>query len=83
MEQRNSTGDHDIDDKINNDFLEYDQLCEKFGLEIMDSVIEYNLMHLRPTSALSFDVPLHKIPIVIPESQAAKVAMENILNMKK
>ena len=81
MEQRNPTGDHDL--MINNDFLEYDQLCENFGLEIMDSMIEYNLMHLRPTSALSFDVSLHKIPIVVPESQTAKVAMENILNMKK
>ena len=49
----------------------------------MDSMIECKLMYLRLTRALSFDVPLHKIPIVLPESQAAKVTMENILKAMK
>ena len=40
-------------------FLTYRLLCEKFGKEVIDSMIEFNLMHLRPTCSMSHDVPHH------------------------
>ena len=57
------------------DFLCYNKLCEEFD---KDSMIECNLMHLRPTSSLAFDVLPHSTPIVTAESQAARVAIEKI-----
>ena len=66
--------------KDESDFLYYNKLCEKFDKEKVDSMIKHNLMHLRPTSSLSFDVPSHNTPIVTAESQAARVAMKKILS---
>ena len=62
------------------DSLCYNKLCEEFDKEVVDSMIECNLMHLRPTSSLAFDVLPHNTPIVTAESQAAGVAMEKILS---
>ena len=57
----------------------YDQLCGKFGEKIINSVIDYNLLHLRPTSHLSFDIPDHENPIVTAESPAALVAIRELV----
>lgn len=63
----------------NKGIVDYETLCSKFGKETINSVIEYNVMHLRPTCTLSFDVEAHEEPIVTPESPASKAAMERIL----
>jgi len=54
-------------------------LYDKFGKDVVHSMIEYNLMYLRPTCSLSYDVCYHENAIVMVESQAAKVAMEKLL----
>ena len=45
---------------MSDELLDYDTLCGKFGKEVVNSMIEYNLMHLRPTCTLSYDMPLHE-----------------------
>ena len=42
-------------------------------------MIQYNLIHLRPTSRLSHDVPSYKEPIITAESPAALVVMKVLL----
>ena len=59
--------------------VDYQFMCSKFRKEVINSIIEYNLMHLRPTCTLLFDVPLHESPIVTAKSQAGKVAMEKVM----
>ena len=49
----------------------------------MNSVIEYNLMHVRPTATKVFDVLWHDMSIITPESPAAKVAMIRVLSTMK
>ena len=39
--------------------LDYELLCEKFSKDVVNSLIEYNIIHLRPTSHMSFDVLMH------------------------
>lgn len=38
-------------------FLIYDDLCKEYGRSVIDSMIEHNILHLRPTSYYSFDLP--------------------------
>ena len=59
--------------------IEYSGVCTKFGEDIVNSVIEYNLMHLRPRHYLTFDIPYHRKPVVTPESPAAFAAMKLLL----
>ena len=59
--------------------LMYDDLCKEMGHTIINSMIQYNLIHLRPTARLSFDVCKHKDPIITAESPAALVAMKRLL----
>ena len=39
--------------------LDYNEVCSKFGEDIIDSMIKYNIVHLRPTSQLAHDVSDH------------------------
>jgi len=57
-------------------FVMYDSLCEEFG----KTMIQHNLIYLRPTSCLSFDIPPHENPIITAESPAALVAMKQLLS---
>lgn len=59
--------------------MQYDGVCQDMGKEVVDSMIEYNLIQLRPTSMLSFDISEHTDPIVTSETPAAFVAMKRIL----
>ena len=60
--------------------MPYDDICEKLGVPVVNSMIEYNIIHLRLTSSLSDDVPIHNSPIITPESPASLVAMRKLLS---
>ena len=59
--------------------LDYDKVCETLGKDAVDSMIKHNIIHLRPTCRLSYDVPDHTSPIVTAVSPAALVAMKKVL----
>jgi len=59
--------------------LTYQFLCREMGNKVIQSLIEYNIIHLRPSSVLAFDVPQHKYPVISAESPATRVAMQEIL----
>ena len=59
--------------------VKYKTACEEFGKPVIHSMIEYNLLHMRPTSRLSFDIPSHNEPLVTAETPAALLAMKTIL----
>ena len=63
-------------------FVEYKNVCDEFGKEVVHSMIEYNLLHLRSSSRLSFDVPEHTEPVLTAESPCALVAMKLLLKEK-
>ena len=63
--------------------VQYNSACDSIGKDIINSMIEYNLIHMRPTSRLSFDVPEHKRPIITAESPAALAAMKMLVNEEK
>ena len=63
--------------------VDYGNMCSRYGEAMVNSMIEYNLMHVRPTATMAFDVPWHDLPIVIPESPAAHVAMVKVLSTRK
>ena len=45
-------------------FLDYEDVCDKFTSEVVDSLIEYDILHVRPTATLAHDIPWHDLPIV-------------------
>ena len=59
--------------------VKYKTVCKQFGKSVVHSMIEYNLLHMRPTSWLSFDIPSHNEPLVTTETPAALLAMKSIL----
>lgn len=59
--------------------INYDTVCEKLGISVINSLIEYNIVHLRPTSSLSYDVPMHDTPVITAESPASFAAMKKLL----
>ena len=59
--------------------LDYSTMCFKFGSGVVNSMIKYNIIRLRPTSRLAYDVPNHVNPIITAESPAAYVAMKKVL----
>ena len=63
--------------------VDYSNMCSQFGEAIINSMIEYNLMHVRPTATMAFDIPWHGMPIITPELPAAKVALTRVLSTKK
>ena len=59
--------------------LDYNDVCFKFGHGVINSMIKHNIVHLRPTSRLAYDVPNHVNPIITAGSPAAFVAMKKVL----
>ena len=59
--------------------LDYNVVCFKFGQGVIKSMIKHNVIHLRTTSRLAYDVPNHADPIITAESPAAFVAMKKVL----
>ena len=37
--------------------IKYNTACQELGKSVVHSLIQYNLVHMSPTSHLSFDVP--------------------------
>ena len=64
--------------KSNNGWLNYRSLCDEMGNDVVKSLIEYNILHLRPCSTLAVDV-IHEHPIVCAELPAVYVAMREVL----
>ena len=65
------------------DYVYYDDLRESFGQHIIDSLIEYNVLHLRPYFALSKDLvplPIVSESIVTAESPIGMFAMRALHN---
>ena len=67
-------------------FLLYHDLCEKLGTMVVDSFIEHNVLHLRPTTLYMYDLPAAfyskqiDVPIVTAESACGLYAMRLVLN---
>ena len=61
----------------------YDELCDQFGATVVDSFIEHNILHLRPTRicmhdlpAVCYDKPVNTGPVVTAESACGLYAMK-------
>ena len=63
--------------------IKYNTACQELGKSVVHSLIQYNLVHMCPTSRLSFDVPSHNKPIITAESPAALMAMRKLLMDEK
>ena len=66
-------------------YVYYDDLCESVGQDIIDSLIEYNVLHLRPYFVLCKDLvplPIASRAIVTPESQIGLFAMRALRGTK-
>ena len=63
-----------------NGFLLYDELCEELGKEKIVSLIKANLLHLRPTPKLSYDVENAPDKVIVTaETPTSALAMKLIL----
>ena len=60
--------------------MSYGQICETLGESVVNSLIEYNIINLRPTSSFSHDLPMYDTPIITAESPASLVAMEELIS---
>ncbi len=61
-------------------FLVYKPLCNEFGEEVINSLIKYHLLHLRPNNKMGYDLP--SAPdgaIVTAMSSSARYAMKLLL----
>ena len=67
--------------KSESGFLLYNDLCLHYGRSPIDSLIEHNIIHLRPSSYCSFDLlnQPKDDAVVTAESACGHVAMEVIL----
>ena len=61
-------------------FVLYDTVCESVGKLAVDSLIQHNVLHLRPTKECSYDLPdqPENQGIVMPESVCGYVAMKYV-----
>ena len=70
-------------------FVFYTDLCDKLGGAVVDSFIEHNIVHLRPTKRCTYDLPPSfycypdDIPIVTAESACGLYAMSRLLKQLK
>jgi len=63
-----------------NGFLFYNDLCKELGQGIVDSFIEHNIVHLRPTSRCSYDLPIQDHQAIITtQSACSRIAMKKLL----
>ena len=60
--------------------MNYIAICASYGSTVIDSLIEHNIVHLRPVGMCSYDIPLHEEAIVTPESACGRIAMTLLLN---
>ena len=62
-------------------FLDYKELCDEYGREVVKSLIEHNILHLRPGKEFSYDLPSQRIEqaVVTAETPASVVAMKELL----
>ncbi len=64
----------------NGNFLVYDELCDQFGEKTVKSLIQSNILHLRPTKKHAYDIPNHPDnAIVTAETPSSLLAMKKIL----
>ena len=59
--------------------VDYNSVCQSIGRQIVISMIEYNLIHMWPTSSLSFDILMHRRHFITAQSPATLMAMQMIL----
>ena len=64
-------------------FLYYENACNRFGKVYIDSLVEKNLVHLRPTKQFSYDLILQEdgVPVITPETPCGLIAMKKILEL--
>ena len=62
-------------------FLDHEQLCDKYGRKVIKSLIEHNILHLRPGKEFSYDLESQGIEqaVVTAETPASVVAMKQLL----
>ena len=60
----------------NRGVVSYKSACDILGRAIVNSLIEYNILYLLPTSRLAYDLPSHATLILSAESPAAYAAMQ-------
>ena len=63
-------------------FLAYEDLCKEIGLSVVDSLIDSNLLHLRPSPNFAYDLPKHHASksILTAETPSSLVAMKEVLS---
>ena len=63
-----------------NKFVVYSDLCKELGVAAVDSLLEHNIIHLRPVGLCSYDLTNQPDqPIVTAESPCGLIAMEDLL----
>ena len=62
-------------------FLIYEDLCEEISQPVVDALIDYNLLHLRPSKDFTYDLPEYDATkaILTAETPSSLVAMRNML----
>jgi len=59
--------------------LDHRKLIDDMGVEVVSSLIEYNILHYRSVSRILYDIPKFKGPIVTAESGCSLYTMELVL----
>lgn len=64
--------------------VKYAELCKDLRPDIIDSFIEHNIVHLRPTARSSYDLPARMqafpdVPLVTSESGCSLIAMKYLI----
>jgi hypothetical protein len=62
-------------------FLIYEELCKDVGQSVVDALIDYNLLHLRPSKNFTFDLPEYDgaKSVLTAETPSSFVAMQKVL----
>ena len=60
-------------------YLLYSDLCTSLNSSVVDSLIEHNILNLRPVGLCSYDLALPGEAVVTPESACGRIAMEDLL----
>lgn len=68
---------------VNSDggFLIYEDLCNEIGQSVVDALIDYNLLHLRPSKQFNYDLPNYDATksVLTAETRSSLVAMKKVL----
>ena len=64
-------------------YVNYYEMCEEIKEESLQSLIEYNIVHMRPYCKLSYQdldpLPIKPEPVITPESQVGLLAMKQLV----